>query len=195
MSFFSNLFKPIAAVRDILAGVLGSLGLHPNYLTIAAVPLAAGAAWFYWEGELLAAGLMILAVGMCDFIDGALARNFKWDSRFGTVLDASIDLYTEAILFGGIALYFMRVGDIGSVVTALLAMAGIMLSEYVRSRAERIVDKCKVGFMRRIERFTLLILCTLLAKPLLAVVLVAVFTHIDAVRRFLYTELLLRDNS
>lgn len=190
--FFRKLFYPVGAVRDILAGVFGSFGVHPHAITLAALPLAALTAWQFYEGNILIAGLLLIATGACDLVDGALARNFKWDSEFGAFLDWTVDSYADLIIFAGISLYFMRTGSLTMTLFALSAMIGTVMFEYARSRAENIVGSCKVGLLKRTERFVLLILGSLAGQLVLVTVFLGIFMHVDALRRAAHTAIQLK---
>jgi len=55
--------------------------------------------------------LLILLGGLCDAIDGSLARNAGKATRFGALLDSSVDRYSEFVMLFGIGGYFLMVDD------------------------------------------------------------------------------------
>ena len=102
--------------------------------------LILGAAVLAGLGHLFAAGWVMLASGFLDIIDGALARGTNQVTRFGAVLDSTLDRASEALILLGIAayyLFFKAVGHFEWIVLLIgLAMMGSFLVSYVRARAE-----------------------------------------------------------
>jgi CDP-diacylglycerol--glycerol-3-phosphate 3-phosphatidyltransferase len=126
-------------VRDLATPVargLGRMGLTPNALTLigfAGTCVAAYAAANQWW---LAAGLLVVAFGIFDLFDGALARATGATSRFGAFLDSTFDRAGEAIVYVGIAWGGLGPGDSRIAVLAAAAMAASFLVSYVRAKAE-----------------------------------------------------------
>ena len=90
-------------VRDLatpVATALGRLGLTPNALTLigfAGTAVAAIAAAYQWW---LAAGILVLAFGIFDLFDGALARATGRASKLGAFLDSVFDRWGEGLVYG-----------------------------------------------------------------------------------------------
>ena len=93
-------------VTGPLGSALGSLGIHPNALTLLGLLPAVVAALLSASGQFLAAGLVLLVGAPFDALDGAVARAMNKVSRFGAFLDSTTDRYSEGFLFAGIAYYF-----------------------------------------------------------------------------------------
>ena len=87
--------------------ILTKWGIHPNSFTLAGVIITSMAAVAFIMGHLRAGGVLILAGGLCDSIDGSLARSSGKANRFGALLDSAIDRYSEFLMFFGIAAYFI----------------------------------------------------------------------------------------
>lgn len=165
---------------------LARLHVHPNIVSVAGLVLSGAAALLYGMGVFIWAGCILILAGTCDVLDGQLARQAGRTSRFGAFLDSTLDRFSEIIIFLGLAWYFSggnlspaSVGRSGpgahSPVTVLfivLAVGGSLMVSYTRARAEGLGLECKVGFMQRPERITLLIIGSLLA-PIPKVGLVA----------------------
>lgn len=193
--FFRSLFKPVGAVRDILAGTFGAFGVHPNALTLAAIPLALLTAWFYAHGEIFTAGLLLIPVGLCDMVDGPLARRFKRGSTFGSVLDFVTDLYVDMILLAGVLIYFLRINSFAMLLFTLSAIIGTVLLSSSRARAEQFIESAKVGFLERTERFVILLIGSLVGHLVLVIGFLGIFTHVDVIRRLVHTHLVLKNTS
>jgi len=126
-------------VRDLatpIARGLGRIGLTPNSLTLigfAGTCVAAYAAANQWW---LAAGLLVLAFGIFDLFDGALARATGTTSRFGAFLDSTFDRAGEAIVYVGITAGCLAGGfHVGAILAASALGAAFMVS-YTRAKAE-----------------------------------------------------------
>jgi len=98
------------------------------------------------------AGFLILIGGICDTIDGKLARNSGRETKFGALFDSSIDRYSEVIMFFGIAYFYVVQEKFLLSIITFLALGGSMMVSYVRARAEGLGFTVKVGLMQRPER-------------------------------------------
>ena len=74
-----------------IVNALARTPVTPNSLTFFSFMLAAGAAALIVTANLLAAGFVFLAAGLLDILDGALARRTNRVTRFGAVLDSTLD--------------------------------------------------------------------------------------------------------
>lgn len=101
-------------------------------------------------------GLIILAAGLFDMMDGRLARMSGKSSLFGALWDSTLDRYSELVSLFGICLIFVRMqgGEewFWMGVVTFAAMIGSVMVSYVRARAEGLNIECKVGLMQRPER-------------------------------------------
>lgn len=82
-------------------------------------------------------------------------------SRFGAFYDSTLDRVGEAVLFGGITVFFMRGGvpdpyTVYAVMASTVAMSAGLIVSYARARAEGLMLECKVGVAQRAERILLL---------------------------------------
>ena len=149
--------------RDRLRGVarpvamgLGRLGLTPNALTVigfAGTCVAAAAAAAQWW---LAAGVLVIAFGIFDMFDGALARATGKTSQFGAFLDSTLDRTGENLVYAGIAIGAAWVHAYPVAFLAGLAMAFASVVTYARAKAEVVGLKGDVGVAPRPERLVLL---------------------------------------
>jgi CDP-diacylglycerol--glycerol-3-phosphate 3-phosphatidyltransferase len=116
-------------------------------------------------GFLIAGAAVLVAGSLLDAVDGALARATGGSTAFGSFLDSTLDRAAEAILYGGVAAYYLTtaVEPTGPVLLALVAMAGSFMVSYTRARAEGIGVSATVGLAPRMERLILLVAGILLA--------------------------------
>ena len=156
-----------------LARWLAKRGVKPDHLTYIGLGLSLLAALLLGRGDFLGAALVIALSGLCDILDGDIARETGAVSTFGAFLDSTLDRIGEGALFAGVAnYYYTRAqgaalwlkdqyradaawGDPDGHTMAVLALATLILSflvSYTRARAEGLGLECKVGVMERPER-------------------------------------------
>jgi CDP-diacylglycerol--glycerol-3-phosphate 3-phosphatidyltransferase len=172
------------AVKPI-GGALKWTGLSPDHLTALGLLLAFPAAAAIATGHLgLGLGLLI-ASGLPDLLDGALAKASGRASARGAFFDSVADRVTDTVVLGGVAWYLL---DRYHNHVALLPMAVLgasLLISYERAKAESLGFDAKGGLMERAER--LVVLCVGLAFSVLLIPilwLMLVLTVFTAVQRF-----------
>jgi CDP-diacylglycerol--glycerol-3-phosphate 3-phosphatidyltransferase len=168
-----------------LVRVLTKWGVNPNSLTLAGIIITffATAAFFVKSPRI--GGFLVLLGGLCDAIDGSLARNAGKATRFGALLDSSVDRYAEFVMLFGIGGYFLMIEDYVNSALTFLALCGSFMVSYTRARAESLGMTAKVGVMQRPERIVFLGLGALIHPIALriAVWMVAVFANFTALQR------------
>jgi CDP-diacylglycerol--glycerol-3-phosphate 3-phosphatidyltransferase len=157
-------------VRDLatpIARGLGRLGLTPNALTVigflgtcVAALAAAGGAW-------LAAGFLVLAFGIFDLFDGALARATGQVSRFGSFLDSTLDRAGEMVVYAAIVWACVEASFWQGAFFASTAMAASVMVSYARAKAESLGfapgnGLINVGLAPREVRIVILVIAMLL---------------------------------
>ena len=165
--------------------ILTQRGIHPNNFTLAGVIITSMAAVAFIMGHLRAGGILILAGGLCDSIDGSLARSSGKANRFGALFDSAIDRYSEFLMFFGIATYFITLSDHLTSAITFLALCGSIMVSYNRARAESLGFESKAGLMQRPERIVFLGGGALI-HPLvfiLTIWFVAIFANLTALQR------------
>ncbi|MBT4612418.1 MAG: CDP-alcohol phosphatidyltransferase family protein [Gemmatimonadetes bacterium] len=171
-----------------LVQVFIKLGFRPDWLTLFGLLMNIVATGAFAVGELQWGAAIMLSAGLCDILDGQLAREGRSETKFGALLDSTTDRYSEIFLFFGIAAYLVRRGE--WLVSSILffALAGSLMVSYVRARAEGLGEDCKVGFMQRPERLVGLAIGGLLGHEGLVFVLVvlAVTTNYTVIERLAY---------
>ncbi len=156
-----------------LAEWLAARGAKPDHLTYAGLGLALVASVLLGKGMFLGAAVLIALAGLCDILDGDVARARNVANRFGAFLDSTLDRLSEGVLYAGLAVhYFTRIergsfwirgafeggaewGDADGMTLGILSLAILLLSflvSYARARAEGLGMDCKVGVMERPER-------------------------------------------
>jgi len=183
---FDGKFRvPVDRAVKPLGNGLRRTGLTPDHLTILGVVVAMGATTAIGLGYLKLGLLLVVLAALPDLLDGALAKASNTSSQRGAFFDSTIDRFTDALLFGGVAWHFAATE---SPYLALLPFAIMSLSSvisYMRAKAESLGLSAKGGLMERAERIIALCL-GLLFEPLLIGILWAMLalTLVTAVQRF-----------
>jgi len=164
------------------------LGLKPNALTFIGLGLNGLAAWALAVGEWLQGSSLIVLAGFFDILDGAVARNCRQTSSFGSFLDSVLDRYSDLSLLVGLLIFFSRQGSVLYPVLLGLSIMGTALIPYTRARAETLIPRCNVGIMERPERI-LLIFFGVAISSLMPIILwiLAIFTNLTVIQRIHYT--------
>lgn len=179
--FYSSLITPIT---DFFI----RLNANPNAFTTAGLLISFVAAYFAMKGAFRTASIWLLLSGICDTIDGKLARASGKETRFGALYDSTLDRYAEVLYFLGMAFYFVHAEWYKTSVAIFLGLGGSMMVSYVRARAEGLGFDCKVGLLQRPERIILLAIGGLIHPYALAVSiwLIAVFANLTAIHRLMH---------
>ncbi|MGB9937936.1 MAG: archaetidylinositol phosphate synthase [Methanobacterium sp.] len=129
------------------------VNINPNILTIIGLFIGILAAYAFAMGNLLAGALLIALSGFFDIIDGAVARNHGSLSKFGGILDSTVDRLTDAFIIMGIIL--------GGFITPFMGILAIIASfsvSYVRARVESEGVKGDIGIAERAERLVIIMI-------------------------------------
>lgn len=197
-----------------IARWLAGRGVTPDAITVAGLAFSLLAALLFARGAFLAAALVLAVTGLCDMLDGDVARLRGATSPFGAFLDSTLDRLGEGALFGGLATYYFTrasggavwirsstvdgsFGDPDAQTLAVLALATLVLSllvSYTRARAEGLGLECKVGIMERPERLLALMAGALLGHRFMPGVLGLLFllTLVTVLQRVYHVRRLTR---
>jgi CDP-diacylglycerol--glycerol-3-phosphate 3-phosphatidyltransferase len=182
--------KRFKGLIDPIGAFLNRLGLMPNTVTIIGLFGNTIGAYFLATGQMAIGGLIILAMGPVDALDGTMARLRGEASNFGAFVDSVTDRYSELVIFGGMLFYYLQHGEVLYATLAYLAAAGAILVSYTRARAQSLGLDTKVGILTRMERYLVLAPLLVLSQwfstaPVIALWILAVFANITALQRIL----------
>jgi CDP-diacylglycerol---glycerol-3-phosphate 3-phosphatidyltransferase len=172
------------AVLRPVVDALDRQGVRADHLTLAGLALSVVSGVAFYEGHSRLAALLLIVSGVCDILDGEVARRSGVASKFGAFLDSTLDRVSEAAVLLGILGFYLRniyalvlhpeqtVMQISTGLEPLtwavmafttgLALVGSFMVSYTRARAEGLGLECKVGWFERPERLVLVILAGLL---------------------------------
>jgi len=172
---------------DRIAALLAATGIPPNLITWAALLGNFWAGVLFAKGRFATSGGMMILAGLCDLLDGPVARRQNRISLFGGFLNSIVDRYADLILFLGLLVYYAQVNRFRYAVLAGAAMAGAVMVSYAKARAESLVPRAEVGFWDRPERLVLMILGALSNRMEIALWFLAIGPNITVVHRIVHT--------
>lgn len=166
-----------------VARFLARTPLTPNALTLLGLVITLGAAALVVSRHFIWAGVVLLLAGAFDALDGALARETGQESRFGAVLDSTLDRVSEGALLLAVLFILAQQGSPWGVVLAGSAIIASFLVSYIRARAEAVGLVCSEGWFTRTERVLLLALGLMLDQLIITLAVVAGLSLLTAAQR------------
>ncbi|GAJ19938.1 unnamed protein product, partial [marine sediment metagenome] len=94
-----RLIKRYYAVVEKCVRPLINIGVSPDVISATALFLSFISAIFYANGAIFIGGILLLLSGLMDTIDGSVARLCGKLTRFGALLDSTLDRYAEFFIF------------------------------------------------------------------------------------------------
>jgi CDP-diacylglycerol--glycerol-3-phosphate 3-phosphatidyltransferase len=174
-------------ITSPIVRILSRSGVTPNALTLTNLALNIVAAYIIATGHFLIGGAVILVSGLFDLLDGALARFSKQTTKFGAVLDSTVDRISEAATLCGLLIWYVpQAGARLEIVLVLAVLVGSFLVSYVRARAEGLGWQCQVGLFTRAERVIVLAIGLLVNQVFIALCILTVFVFVTVVQRLVY---------
>ncbi|HEX3230364.1 MAG TPA: CDP-alcohol phosphatidyltransferase family protein [Pyrinomonadaceae bacterium] len=155
-------------IIDAMVRWLARGHINPNILTFVGVAINVGCGLLFGFGRFFWAGIVLIVANLFDMLDGQVARLSGRVTSFGGFLDSSLDRLSDMVVFVGLMVFYARATEYHSTLNVFLAGAGLMGSvmvSYASARAESMIPKCDVGFLRRPERVVLFIIGALSTVP------------------------------
>jgi CDP-diacylglycerol---glycerol-3-phosphate 3-phosphatidyltransferase len=107
-AFRTTLQQQTRRTAERIVAPLARLGVTPNGLTVCGLLLNVLAGLLLAWQAYIPGALMVLVAGAFDMLDGALARVSNRKTVFGGFFDSTIDRYSEAVVFLGLQVAFLR---------------------------------------------------------------------------------------
>jgi len=180
----NNLRESLGPALERLGRAFASTGLSPTFWTVLGLALAfaSGAAYALSDitYALILGGILLLASGFFDMVDGQVARAANKETRRGAFLDSVFDKAAEVAVFMGILL-----GGHADPYLVALAVSLSLLVSYARSRAESFgVNLQGIGIGERAERLLVIAIVGMIGFMDIAmyiVITIAAFTFIQRI--------------
>ena len=169
-------FQPIARA-------LASWGVSPNHVTLAGAGITLVSAGFIAAGDLLTGGIIFIAGGSLDTLDGTLARATGTASLRGAFIDSTLDRVSEGAVFAALAYYFAAGAEPVNAAIVVIALLGSVLVSYTRARAEALNIECNTGLATRGERVLVLGIGMIVGWTAIAIYVLAITTAYTALQR------------
>ena len=174
--FGASIGRGAQRIINAMVRGLARSSINPNWLTVIGVSINGLSGLLFGLGYFSWAGVVLIVANLFDMLDGQVARLTNKVTRFGGFLDSSLDRLSDMVVFLGLIVFYARqTSDPASaaygqhstlnVFLAGVAMLGSVLVSYASARAESLIPKCDVGFLRRPERVVLLIIGALSTHP------------------------------
>ena len=155
-------------IIDAMVRWLARGHISPNFLTFTGVAINVGSGLLFGYGRFFWAGIVLIVANLFDMLDGQVARLSGRVTLYGGFLDSSFDRLSDMVVFVGLMVFYARDTEFHSTLNVFLVGAGMMGSvmvSYASARAESLIPKCDVGFLRRPERVVLFIIGALSTRP------------------------------
>ena len=180
----NNLRNSLQPHLEKLGSSFASTGISPTGWSVIGLVFAFASAFFYgWNMEfsLIIGGIVLLAAGFFDIVDGQVARATKKITKTGGFLDSVFDKIAEVAIFFGIL-----VGGFAEPYLVFLAISLSLLVSYTRSKAESLGIKLQgIGIGERAERLLVIAIVGIIGFMEYAVIIVIIIAGITFVQRII----------
>lgn len=146
-----------ARVVDPVARRLLRIGVSPDAVTLAGTAgVLVGALGFGARGEFVVGVVIVVVSALTDTVDGAMARARGYSTRFGAVLDSTMDRIADGAVLGVVVYWYATQGEAPTVAAGLLCLVASQVISYVKARAQGVGIACDVGLVERTERLVVI---------------------------------------
>jgi len=178
----NNLRESLKPYLQSIGRVFASTGISPNIWTVVGLVFAFAASLIYginFEYSLILGGIILLASGFFDIVDGQVARYTNKISKTGGFLDSVFDKIAEVSIFFGIL-----IGGYAEPYLVFLAITLSLLVSYVRAKADAAQIKLQgIGIGERAERLLVIAIVGIIGFMEIAVVIVVIIASITLIQR------------
>lgn len=153
-----SLRDPVARIIQPFVRFLVKIGLTANIIsTLGGLGSTIAALYFFSKGEFFVGVLVVAFFVLFDLFDGAVARTSQsGESKWGALLDSTLDRISDAAVFIGGLLFFLKTSD-SLIIIFLIAATASFLVSYIKARAESLSIKCDGGIAERSERLIIVL--------------------------------------
>jgi len=188
--------EKFSKISEKVGQIFSKFGLTPNQYTLISLIFVLIAFYFLINRNLLLALIFFLLASILDFIDGAVAKFLKKETKRGAYLDTICDRYVEGIILLGFLFlplkgFFLLLAE----VWIFLAFFGSLMTTYAKAAAkekELVETELKKGLLGRAERVILISLAMFLgifnfSWIIYPIIILAIFSNITAIQRIYLT--------
>ena len=153
----ASIKAPVTKVVTPLCRWLLKIGVSANLLSaIGGLGASVSAIIFFSHGIYFWGMVITLFFILFDLLDGTLARmSESGGSKWGALLDSTLDRISDAAVLGSVAYYLMKSHDRLVPVLIIALVAGGLVS-YIKARAEGLGIPCNGGLAERTDRLIII---------------------------------------
>ena len=151
---------PVTRVITPLCRGLLKAGITPNVISaLGGLGSAASAILLFGTGHFFAGTIVTTLFVLFDLLDGTMARISNTSSRWGALLDSTLDRVSDAAILGSVTYWLSKSNDrLVPVVLAVLILGSLI--SYIKARAEGLDIECNGGIAERTERLIIILVAT-----------------------------------
>jgi len=154
----SSIKAPVTRVITPLCRGLLKAGITPNQMSaFGGISSSVAAIALFGSGNFFAAAIVTTLFVLFDLLDGTMARLSNSTSRWGALLDSTLDRVADASILGSIAYWLSRHNDRLVPVILIVLISGSLIS-YIKARAEALDIECNGGIAERTERLIVVLI-------------------------------------
>ncbi len=158
--------------------------VDPDLLTVVGAGICVAGAIAFGMDHFVAGALLLTLGGLCDLVDGVVARHFGISSPFGAFLDSTLDRLVDMVVLLALVVHYMGTGDRTTALVAAVGLVSSVLTSYTKARAESIDVSMPGGLIERGERIVLIVAGGLFGVMQPALWILAVGSTATVVQRF-----------
>ena len=155
----ASIKAPITRAITPLCRFLLKMGVTANALSaVGGLGATVSSIVFFSRGHFFWGVIVTLFFILFDLLDGTLARlSPTGGSRWGALLDSTLDRISDAALAGSLIIFLMKSHD-RLVPVMLVGLVASGLVSYIKARAEGMGIACNGGIAERSERLTIILM-------------------------------------
>ncbi len=155
----ASIKAPITRAITPLCRFLLKMGVTANALSaVGGLGATVSSIVFFSRGHFFWGVIVTLFFLLFDLLDGTLARlSPTGGSRWGALLDSTLDRISDAALAGSLIIFLMKSHD-RLVPVMLVGLVASGLVSYIKARAEGMGIACNGGIAERSERLAIILM-------------------------------------
>lgn len=153
----SSIKAPVTRVITPLCRGLLRAGISPNQMSaFGGIGSTFAAILLFGSGHFFAGVMVTTVFVLFDLLDGTMARLSGTSSRWGALLDSTLDRIADAAILSAMA-YWLNKGHDRLVPLMIITLILSSLISYIKARAEALDIACNGGIAERTERLILVL--------------------------------------
>ena len=124
-----SLRDPVAKIISPIVNLLVKIGVSANMIsTLGGLGAIASSLYYFPKGDFFVGVILVSLFVLSDLFDGAVARaSNQGESKWGALLDSTLDRISDAAIFIGGLLYFLESSDPLVILFVIAAFTSFMV--------------------------------------------------------------------